>query len=63
MALVQVCFLQKAAGFCLLLLTILLTHWDLMLTSGRENYAETIFNIVQGSVLAIVGSVIHEGVR
>lgn len=28
--------------------TVLLTHWDLLLTSGRENYTATFFNIVQG---------------
>lgn len=48
MALLQVCFLQKAAGFCLLLQMILLTHWDLMLASGIESYAETFCNIIQG---------------
>lgn len=48
MALLQVCFLQKAAGFCLLLQMVFLTHWDLVLTSRRENYAETFCNVIQG---------------
>lgn len=39
---------SKGSRFYLLLQTILLTHWVLMLTSGRENCAETFCNIVQG---------------
>lgn len=41
-------FSSKGSRFLFIVQTVLLTHWDLELTSGRENYAETFFNIVQG---------------
>lgn len=63
MALLQVCFLQKAAGFCLLLQTILLTHWNLVLTLGEKIMQKPFKTLFRVSLLAIVGCVIPEAVR